>query len=25
MPDNIESRMSFIIEQQAQFSVDIQL
>ena len=25
MPDNIESRMSFIIEQQAQFTVDIQL
>jgi ABC-type transporter Mla subunit MlaD len=25
MPDNIESRMSFIIEQQAQFAVDIQL
>jgi len=25
MPDNIESRMSFIIEQQAQFTVCIQL
>jgi predicted nucleic acid-binding Zn-ribbon protein len=25
MADNIESRMSFIIEQQAQFTVDIQL
>jgi hypothetical protein len=25
MPDNIESRMSFIIEQQAQFTVGIQL
>ena len=25
MPDNIESRMNFIIEQQAQFAVDIQL
>jgi len=25
MSDNIESRMNFIIEQQAQFTVDIQL
>ncbi len=25
MPDSIESRMSFIIEQQAQFAADIQL
>ncbi len=25
MPDHIESRMNFIIEQQAQFAVDIQL
>jgi hypothetical protein len=25
MPENIESRMDFIIEQQAQFAVDIQL
>ncbi len=25
MPDNIESRMNFIIEQQAQFTADIQL
>lgn len=25
MPDNIESRMNFIIEQQAQFAADIQL
>jgi hypothetical protein len=25
MPDNIESRMSFIVEQQAQFAVGIQL
>jgi hypothetical protein len=25
MADNVESRMSFIIEQQAQFTVDIQL
>ncbi len=25
MPDNIESRMNFIIEQQAQFAADMQL
>ena len=25
MPDNIESRMNFIIEQQAQFAADIQV
>ena len=25
MPDNLESRMNFIIEQQAQFTADIQL
>ena len=25
MPDNFESRMNFIIEQQAQFAVDIQI
>ncbi len=25
MPDNLESRMNFIIEQQAQFAADIQL
>ncbi len=25
MPDDIESRMNFIIEQQAQFAADIQL
>ena len=25
MPDNFDSRMNFIIEQQAQFAVDIQL